>query len=77
MKRFILLLTAVLLMLSACSKPAEDESVPVYLPDSPTSLSLYTDGAASPFLAQSKDDKIIATIRIEIMFIYSYKSVLC
>ena len=62
MKRFILLLTAVLLMLSACSKPAEDESVPVYLPDSPPSLSLYTDGAASPFLAQSKDDKIIVSL---------------
>ncbi len=62
MKRFILLLTAILLIFGACSKPSENESMPVYLPESPISVSLYTDGAASPFAAQTKDDKIIVSL---------------
>ncbi|MBR3870341.1 MAG: ABC transporter substrate-binding protein [Clostridia bacterium] len=62
MKRFILLLTAVLLIFCGCSKADEDESLPVYLPDNPSSVSLYTDGSPSPFLAQTKDDKIIVSL---------------
>lgn len=62
MKRLIVLLTAILLILTGCSKPDEEESMPVYLPDSPTYVSVHTDGAASPFAAKSKDDKIIVSL---------------
>lgn len=51
-----------LIILTGCAKPADDESVPVYLPDSPVSVSLYTDGQLSPFSAKTKDDRVIVSL---------------
>lgn len=83
MKRFIYLLLIIVIMLTGCVRTPdnEDDAQPVYLPNNNVyEISVYTDGMASPFQAQSYEDKHIVSLVYESLYVidndYSLKPVL-